>query len=442
MFHTWHSTATHQQLPDGKRSSSSSHDLPHFLQPSMDSSHFYEDSSEDELPAWGDFSDISFNPWAKLKRLSLREADNRTSLTSFRLTDQSSSWQSGTLARGALSPLEVKPVRNVPVKNSKKPAGVPTPTPRRNVQFQEGFGHAPEEDLQKYMQALLGGSITEGVHQEMDLYQECLGRRNVHQPRFLSPKPAPAPRKRALHNKDRNRISMTSTASDASAVPSLVFSEVDVQARRPSTLPINTHPRAAAPHRNSIISLKSIDSLASNRSWFMDDESPPESPIEPTRLKKRVNFTRGIEMGMSCFDDGDDDDEGEDQKETLSPQSPLLVLINTETSPELPKARKKPNPGLSIETKGPQSPSNMLSPALPLLTHSPTSPRNSICASPNKRRSRRRTASSECIILEALEKMNAVMYEFASEDINRKSVVGIDLPGNQVSVEAYGELWW
>jgi len=403
----------------------------------MDSSHFYEDSSEDELPAWDDYSDVSYNPWAKSKRSSLREAGNRTSLTSFRLPDQSPSWQSGAPPGEVFSPLEVKPICNTPVKNSKKPTQASAPILRRNEQFQGNFSLAPEEDLQNYMQTLLGGSITEGVHQEMDLYQECLGKRNVHQPRFLSP---PASRERAEYNKGRKRMSIMSTASDVSAVPSLVFSDVDVQARRSSTLSINTHQRAAALHRNSMISLNSIDSVASNRSWFIDDESPPESPVEPTPLQKRASFTRGVKMGMSCFDDGDGDDD-EDQ-EILSPKSPHFVQVGAETSLELPTTRKKQNPGLSIETKVPRSPPNMLSPPLPPLTHSPISPRSSICASPNKRRSRRRTASSECIVLEALEKMNAVMYEFANEDINRKSMVGIDLPGNQVSVDAYGELWW
>ena len=450
MFHTSNSTVTHQKLLNG-HTLSSSHDRS---QPSMDSSHFYEDSSEDELP---DNSDISFNPWAKLKRSSLREAGNRISLTSFRFSDQSPSWRSSASAGEVLPPLEIKPVRHAPVKNSEKPGRASAPTPQRNEQFQENSSRAPGEDLQNYMQTLLGGSITEGVHQEIDLYQECLGRRSVHQPRFLSP---PASRERAPYNKSRKRMSIMSTASDVSAVPSLVFSDVDVQAPRPSTLSISTDPRATA-HRNSIISLNSIDSIGSNKSWFIDDESPPQSPVEPTPLKKRVNFIREVEMGMSCFDDGDDgdcDDEGEEEeeekeeeekekekekeKEILSPRSPLFVLVSAEASLESPTTRKKQNLGLSIETKVPRSPPNMLSPSLPPLTHSPISPRSSICASPNKRRSRRRTASSECIVLEALEKMNAVMYEFANEDINRKSVVGIDLPGNQVSVDAYGELWW
>ncbi|KAF8425988.1 hypothetical protein EV426DRAFT_572999 [Tirmania nivea] len=377
----------------------------------MDSFHFYEDSSEDELPAWDSYSDILFNPWAKSKRSSLREADNRTSLTLFRLPDQ--------------SPLEVKSVRNAPVKNSKKPVRASAPIPWRNEQFQENFSRAPEEDLQNYIQTLLGGSITEGEHQEMDLYQECLGRKNVHQPRFLSP---PASRERAPNNRGSKRMSIMSIASDVSAVPSLVFSEVDVQSRRPSTLSINTHPRTTALHRNSMVSLTSIDSMASNRSWFMDDNSPSESPVEPIPLNKRVNFTRGVEMGMSCFDDGDDE-EDEDQV-VWSSESPLFVPRGAEASLELQTTRKKQSPGLSIETKVPQSPPNMLSPSLPPLTYPPISPRSSICASPNKRRSRRRTASSECIVLEALEKMNAVMHEFASEDINRKSVVGIDLPKN------------
>ena len=279
---------------------------------------------------------------------------------------------------------------------------------------------------------------------------ECLGWTSVHQPRILSSKPAPASRERASYRKGRKRISTMSTASDASAVPSLVFSDVGVQARRPSTLSINTHLPAAAPNRSSIISLNSTHSVTSNRSWFMDDESPPESPVELIPVKTRVSFTRGVEMGMSCFDDGDDDDEEEEaQQEKILPlESPRFTLVGVETPPESPKPRKKQNLGLSIETKttAAQSPPNMLSPPLPPLTHSPisplNSPRSSVCASPNKRRSRRRTASSECIVLEALEKMNAVMYEFASEDVNRKSVVGIDLPGNQVSVEAYGELWW
>ncbi|RPB23348.1 hypothetical protein L211DRAFT_285974 [Terfezia boudieri ATCC MYA-4762] len=431
MFHTSHSTATRQHLPKGKHTSSSSHGLYHCSQPSMDSSHFYDVSSAGEQPAWDDCSDISFNPWAKSKRSSLREAGNRISLTSFRLSDQSPSWQSSAVAGEMLSPLEVKPA---PVKNPKKLARTSAPILPRNEQFQENSSRALEEGLQDYMQTLLGGSITEDVHQEMDLYQECLGRRNVHQSRFLSP---PASKKRASYNQGRKRMSIMSTASDISVVPSLVFSDVDVQAPRPSNLSVNTHPRATAFHRNSMISLTSIDSVASNRSWFMDDESPPESPVELTLLKKRASFTRGVGMGMSCFDDGDDDDdeEEEEKEKILSPESPPFALVGAGT-------RKKQSPGLSIETKVPRNPPNMLSPSLPPLTHSPISPRSSICASPNKRRSRRRTASSECIVLEALEKMNAVMYELANEDINRKSVVGIDLPGNQVSVDAYGELWW
>ncbi|KAF8417620.1 hypothetical protein BGX38DRAFT_1243358, partial [Terfezia claveryi] len=387
--------------------SSNSHGLFNCSQPSMDSSNYYDVSSEDELPAWDDNSDISFNPWAKSKRSSLREVGNRIPPTSFRLSDQSASWQSksSAIAGEVLSPLEVKPA---PVKIPKKLARASAPILPRNEQFQENSNLALEEGLQDYIQTLLGGSITEGVHQEMNLYQECLGRRNEHQSRFLSP---PASKERASYNQGRKRMSIMSTASDVS-VPSLVFSDVDVQAPRPSNLCINTHSRAAAPHRNSMISLNSIDSVASNRSWFMDDEA---------------SFTQGVGMGMSCFDDGDDDDDddAEEEEKILSPESPPFV-----------------HPGLSIETKVPRNTPNMLSPPLPPLTHSPVSPRSSICASPNKRRSRRRTASSECIVLEALEKMNAVMYEFANEDINRKSVVGIDLPGNQVSVDAYGELWW
>lgn len=67
---------------------------------------------------------------------------------------------------------------------------------------------------------------------------------------------------------------------------------------------------------------------------------------------------------------------------------------------------------------------------------------SSICSTPSRRKSRRRTASSECIVLEALEKMEAVMTEIARDDVNRRSVVGLDLPGNQVSVEGWGELYW
>lgn len=401
----------------------------------MDHSHFYEDSSEDEMQKWEDNSDISFNPWATSKRSSSRATDNRISLTSFRFA-------SHILGDVTLSPAQVKPAPKIPPKSpqrSKKVLRSVHPVVQQNGKSVASSAH--EDDLQGYVQTLLQGSITEGVHQEMDLYQDCLTKRPVQPPRFLSVKPTLASRERSIYNKDNRRISVMSTASDASAVPSLIFSDADMQTR---TISNDVQaPASKTFHRNSIISLSSINTVASNRSWFMDDESLPSSPVEPVQPTRRSTFTRGVELGISCFDDGDDDDEEKEQGQIKSSESFCFPLMGAETS-HTSNNRRKPSPGLTIKTAPTSKNSpNSLSPSLPPLTHSPISPRASpICASPNRRRSRRRTASSECIVLEALEKMNAVMYEFANEDINRKSVVGLDLPGNQVSVEAYGELWW
>lgn len=446
MFRTWQSPNTAQSITYDNfldldtdtipRSSSSmfSGTLPRTMGTPVNDSHFYEDSSEDEMPTLDDYSDISFNPWAKSKRSSLGDHDNRSSMTSFRFADTALTRQSDASINRTSSSSRILRERSI---HQSKPSSASTST--------------QDEDLQVYAQALLQGNFAEGIHQEMDLYQECFPKRQPQASHFLSPKQTPASRERAAHNKDQKRVSIMSTASDASAVPSLIFSDADGQARRQSTtLSFNVQtPSPKALHRNSLISLSSIDTMASNRSWFMDDESPLPSPLEPEPLGKRASFTRGVELGLSCFDDGDDEEEEEvdevvsDLKGFRFPECPGIRQMGTNPQESTQNRTKKLNPGLTIKTMAPQDSPTSLNLPLPPFARSPLSPKASpICAMPNRRRSRRRTASSECIVLEALEKMNAVMYDFANEDINRKSVVGLDLPGNQVSVEAYGELWW
>ncbi|KAI5788869.1 hypothetical protein DFH27DRAFT_572551 [Peziza echinospora] len=292
---------------------------------------------------------------------------------------------------------------------------------------------------------------------------------------------------------NKNRISALSMASDVSAVPSLIFSDAGANAQRPSTIltsPLLSHMNGRPNSIHSLASIPSIHSIDSDRSWFMEDESHPSSPAEEMVPTGKISFSDGIGMGMSLFDDEDSASEVDEEESYFhahrssgstssfySPDSPYFILMGRQvtltslqkgsaaaaiqiTKHSKPKSIKttastattattttthqhKKKSSLSIETS--------LKRVKKLLGSGPIEdevneerPTSQVycCASPHKRRSRRRTASSECIVLEALEKMNEVMLELDREDLNRKSVVGLDLPGNQVSVEAYGELWW
>lgn len=472
----------------------------------METSNFYEDSSEDEFNQkdfWDDYGDVYFSRQplsrSESKKSTLTGSDTRQSLKSFRFLDQSPasplspSWPLDCSMETPVSPLEpklprVKPVRASKVNRERLGTTVPVKagpqSERRYIvprQTEEGLlggiSSTGEDGLQEYVQTLLQGSMAEGNQQGMNLYQECLSRKNCRSSQFLSPKSKLV--SRTPNNLNNNRISVMSTASDASAVPSLIFSDPGVQTRRPSTvLSAPTQPASSRPlRRNSASSLGSINTVASNKSWFMDDESPPQSPVMPVVptpvIKVHMSFSRGVGLGMSLFDDGSDDESESEDNERVqvqppqspqslqslqpsqslqppqspqSPQSPFLFFMGSQTTPKAStasSAAKKSCSSHNIHTTEAKAQSASHSSTLSPVSHSPvTAAHSPVCSTPARRKSRRRTASSECIVLEALEKMNAVMCEFANGDINRKSVVGIDLPGNQVSVEAYGELWW
>lgn len=421
---------------------------------------FYEDSEDELEDSWDNDSDISFNPWAKLKRSSSLGSgqDNCLSLASFRFSEQSPLWTLDYFTEESLSPLDVEtipevsevPPKKTAIKVSSRAAAASTKaavaacngccdrSKLPNEEFLGSISAIRGKDLQTYVQTLLQGSVVGGAYQQMDLYQECLNTKPSCYIQPLSPKPAFVQRER-----DYNRASIISTASDASAVPSLVFSDADAPTRRPSQLlPV---PSPSLLHRNSVMSLTSINTVASSGSWFLDDDSLPQSPVTSVS-QRRASFARDLVSGISCFDDGDEDedeneDEDEIEEELGSDESSYFILAGEETFISQPKTwgALTPSPILDSNIR-PQITRSKLPPLpLPSLANSPEKPSTS--ASP-MRRTRRRTASSECIVTDALQRMNEVMYEFANEDINRKSVVGLDLPGNQVSVEAYGELWW
>ncbi|KAF8475789.1 hypothetical protein BDZ91DRAFT_758354 [Kalaharituber pfeilii] len=425
--------------------------------PSMHASNFYDDSSDEEDA----LEDCSISP----KQLTDADAA-KNALASFRFFDPSPSLPTSSAVRRPAVTTTKKVLPRLHLNSTTK--GPPKPQPTNTVpavaatvpitsnsksqsveEMVNQMSPACEEDLQEYVQKLLQGAISDDGIQEMDLYQECLSKKPANSSHILAPGARMQYRDRRGSYKNNNRLSIMSTASDASAVPSLVFSDVGLQTRRPSMLSTTiTHSsNLRSPNRNSVASIVSIQSVESSMSWFMEDASPPQSPVESVPAKQPISFSRGVGMGMSLFDDGDDDDEeeevefeeapGQENQSMQSPESPLFFFI-PEPSQNQETTRKRQNPRLTIKTNATTSPTFIPPP----LTHSPmTAAQSPACATP-PRRTRRRTASSECIVLDALEKMNAVMSEFAQEDINRKSVVGLDLPGNQVSIEAYGELWW
>ena len=418
---------------------------------------FYEDSEDELEESWDNDSDVSFNPWAKLRRSSLGGAgsDNRLSLASFRFSEQSPLWTLDYFTDGSLSPYDIESLSEaseVPSKPTATKGFSPTVTASTaavpaacngcydrsmlpNNEFLDSISTIRGKDLQTYVQTLLQGSVVGGAHQQMDLYQECLSSKPSCYIQPLSPKPAFVQKER-----DYNRASIISTASDASAVPSLVFSDADAPTRRPSFL--LSVPSTSPVHRkNSIVSLNSINTVASNGSWFLEDDSPPQSPVTLVSLR-RSSFARDVESGISCFDDADEDEDEDEEEELGSDESDCFMLAGEDILESLPIAWEIPTPNLDTITEPRISQSTSTLPPLSFSSLiNPPDRRPPISPGP-VRRPRRRTASSECIVIDALQRMNAVMYEFANEDINRKSVVGLDLPGNQVSVEAYGELWW